>query len=147
MAPPTPPTVTLSTLTARQRDVLRRLRFREVELPRPCYLADMPRGRYALIVPTLTSSYESGTHLDGATLRRLEALELIAYGQDAPLPNGVARGNLRRGCTVALTDQGRAVANAISCPHGRGWTQACRACREDEAARAGGDRDRMRAGA
>jgi len=106
----------MAEVTRRQRELLQRLAFREGLHPRECWLATMPRARYALIVPTMFGSYEVLLQVNGATLRTLEREGLITYGEDQRLPDEIARATLLRrrgepwGSTVALTDAGRAIA-------------------------------------
>lgn len=98
-------------LTKTQRQVLHILHFRDGMQPGGCWLVDAPRGRYALIVPTMMGWYEPLGMRYAGTWRALLTAELVTRGPVVALPEPVRQGarGATHGTAVALTDRGRAI--------------------------------------
>lgn len=122
---------TAADLTPQMHKVLHQLHFREAGAEeKPCWLVDLPRNVYLLVVPTMYGPYEGlHTYKGRPTLSRLHDRGFIAYGPDVRLPADIqrpyeawARRTRSRcfkdwwGCTVTLTTAGRELCATIDGP-------------------------------
>ncbi|MFE6967091.1 hypothetical protein ACFVAJ_18405 [Agromyces sp. NPDC057679] len=99
-------------LTARQRDILRILRFRaacETGDRTVCWLGDGKRRDLQLmIVPTMYGGWESFDWLRDTTIGALEQARLVTLGDHGEIPEPYRRGGVTHGRTVRITEAGLA---------------------------------------
>lgn len=115
LQPQAEPIMTKTALTARQREILRHLRFREAGQTDPtrqvCWLGQLPWNRWLLIVPLMHSEWApSPFRMKNSTVEELKTQGLIECGPEQELPQHLALSRTMLGSTVRLTNAGRSLA-------------------------------------